>query len=135
MRDPTLQRNNLILPAITINRLYYWFFLNSIQILMKSINQKWKELLWVMLSITWKHLIYSAYLTLYIVWWKGWVWIAPHWLYKLSIWSCQLTTCSYRIDFIYLTLEITTKKIIRQWNCIWQTLQTAVHKTSVTQIW
>ena len=94
---PTLTSHFLFRSCSTVNGLYVGLLLNSVEILMKPINQKRKELLRIMLSIPWKHRVYGAYC------WFDWIrnkhiwWLTPHALDELSICLCQLSFSSQRI--------------------------------------
>lgn len=75
--------------CLTFVLFLYWFyiglFLNSIQILMQTINQKREELLRVMLSISWKNWVYITNGILNTVWREYVILITPHCLNKLGI--------------------------------------------------
>jgi hypothetical protein len=111
MSDPALQSNHFIRSSITVNRLNSRFFLNSVQILMKSIHKERKKLLRIMLCISRKHWIYRTNCIFYIVWRKSGIRVAPHWFDKLSVCLSKLSFSTDRIHNVNLLLEESTYEI------------------------
>ena len=85
MSYPTFECNLFVRSIITLDWLYIWFFLYSVQIFMKPINYKWKKFLRVMLRISWKHGVDATNCWLYRIRSKDWIWITPCSFDKFSI--------------------------------------------------
>lgn len=115
---PTFKGDHLVRSSIA----FYWrnvrLCLDTIEILMKTVNQKGKELLRVVLSISREHWIDRADCIFYVVRGVSRARVAPHWLYELGIASGQFAICADWVHFIYFVHEVASKEVLSQWHSV-----------------
>ena len=91
---PTLISHDLVFSPIAFHWFNVWFFLHSIQILMKPVNQKREKLLGVMLCVSREHRVDCTHSTFQIVWGESWFRFAPHIFDEFGIRFGELSLCA-----------------------------------------
>ena len=134
MCHPTLRCYYFVGSSFALNWLNVWFFADSVQILVKAINQERKELLRIVLSISWKNRINGSNCGFQTVRRESVILITPHSFDKFGISFCQFSFGTKWIFLIDFVLEMLINKIVGKRESMRKTLQTTVHEASVSQI-
>lgn len=131
---PGFIRHHIIWKIVVILRLYVWFLLDSIQILMKSVKQKIDEFPRVMLVKPSKHRLVLSNSFFKLRRRVGGLIAKPHTLYQFAESSWQLSFRSQKILFVDVLNVFVLQEIVDKLFYMGNTLQSRIHETGVSEI-
>lgn len=101
---------------------------------MNSIDEEGEKLLWIMLSVAREHFVNISDRRFYPIRSINTLFFAPHIFYEQSISLSKLSLRSNRIIKIDLINIFLVQEILSQRQGMWKTLETTIHKTSISQV-